>query len=202
MNTQRPCSGHTLVEMMVVVAILVVGAAISPAAAPWVFWLAFVGVVAFGGAIDVVINIAATAALGDTPGRLVRFHALFNSGVVIGGLTVGILLHADISFRWMWLIIAAVAFALARFAASTELPGTTSGEHSGLLESLRTVHRYGLLLLAIVFGLEILIQRIWPNGERRHRALGTFTMVIYCILFITGSVTYTMLYILYPGKIG
>ena len=59
-----------------------------------------------------------------------------------------------------------------------------------------------LVLLAIVFGLEILIQRIWPNGERRHRALGTFTMVIYCILFITGSVTYTMLYILYPGKIG
>jgi uncharacterized membrane protein YozB (DUF420 family) len=59
-----------------------------------------------------------------------------------------------------------------------------------------------LVLLAIVFGLEILIQRVWPNGERRHRALGTFTMVIYCILFITGSVTYTMLYILYPGKIG
>ena len=61
----------------------------------------------------------------------------------------------------------------------------------------------GLLTLAgIVFGVEITIQRIWPNGERRHRILGRFTMAVYCILFVTGSITYTMLYILYPGKIG
>lgn len=59
-----------------------------------------------------------------------------------------------------------------------------------------------LLLVTIVFALEMAIQRIWPNGERRHRVLGTFTMIIYCVLFVTGSVTYTMLYILYPGKIG
>ena len=61
----------------------------------------------------------------------------------------------------------------------------------------------GLLILAgLVFGFEITIQRIWPNGERRHRVLGRFTVAIYCILFVTGSITYTMLYILYPGKIG
>lgn len=59
-----------------------------------------------------------------------------------------------------------------------------------------------LILLAIVFAIELAIQRIWPNAERRHRALGTFTMILYCILFITGTTTYTMLYILYPGKIG
>ncbi|MDX1411304.1 MAG: hypothetical protein R3351_04040, partial [Nitrospirales bacterium] len=59
-----------------------------------------------------------------------------------------------------------------------------------------------LILAALVFGVEITIQRIWPNGERRHRVLGRFTMAIYCILFVTGSITYTMLYILYPGKIG
>lgn len=59
-----------------------------------------------------------------------------------------------------------------------------------------------LLLVAIVFAIEMTIQRIWPNGARRHRALGKFTMVIYCILFVTGTFTYTMLYILYPGKIG
>jgi uncharacterized membrane protein YozB (DUF420 family) len=46
------------------------------------------------------------------------------------------------------------------------------------------------------------IQRVWPNAERRHRALGTFTMIVYCMLFVTGTTTYTMLYILYPGKIG
>lgn len=59
-----------------------------------------------------------------------------------------------------------------------------------------------LVLIGIVFTVEIAIQRIWPNGERRHRVLGRFTMIIYCTLFMTGSITYTMLYILYPGKIG
>jgi len=59
-----------------------------------------------------------------------------------------------------------------------------------------------LILLGIVFAVEIAIQRIWPNAERRHRALGTFTMIIYCVLFVTGTTTYTMLYILFPGKIG
>jgi len=59
-----------------------------------------------------------------------------------------------------------------------------------------------IILIGIVFAVEMAIQRIWPNGERRHRALGLFTMIIYCILFVTGTTTYTMLYILYPGKIG
>ncbi|MCG3777926.1 MAG: hypothetical protein JW388_0628 [Nitrospira sp.] len=59
-----------------------------------------------------------------------------------------------------------------------------------------------LLLIAIVFSVEMTIQRIWPNGARRHRALGLFTMIVYCVLFVTGTTTYTMLYILYPGKIG
>ena len=58
------------------------------------------------------------------------------------------------------------------------------------------------LIIAMVFGIEIAIQRIWPNGARRHRVLGKFTMMIYCVLFVTGTATYTMLYILYPGKIG
>jgi uncharacterized membrane protein YozB (DUF420 family) len=70
--------------------------------------------------------------------------------------------------------------------------------------SMRKMEVYiGLLILvAIVFAVEMSIQRIWPNGARRHRALGKFTMIIYCILFMTGTFTYTMLYILYPGKIG
>ena len=59
-----------------------------------------------------------------------------------------------------------------------------------------------LILIGIVFGVEISIQRIWPNGARRHQVLGRFTMAVYCILFVTGSVTYAMLYILYPGRIG
>jgi len=59
-----------------------------------------------------------------------------------------------------------------------------------------------LALIAIVFAIEMVIQRLWPDGGQRHRTLGRFTMAIYCILFLTGTTTYTMLYILYPGKIG
>jgi len=59
-----------------------------------------------------------------------------------------------------------------------------------------------LAIIAVVFAVEMTIQRLWPDGGHRHRALGRFTMVIYCILFVTGTTTYTMLYILYPGKIG
>lgn len=70
--------------------------------------------------------------------------------------------------------------------------------------SVRKMEVYvGLLaLVAIVFAIEMTIQRVWPSGAQRHRALGKFTMIIYCILFVTGTFTYTMLYILYPGKIG
>ncbi len=59
-----------------------------------------------------------------------------------------------------------------------------------------------LVLVAFVFAVEMGIQRIWPDGGQRHRALGRFTMIVYCILFLTGTFTYAMLYILYPGKIG
>ena len=58
-----------------------------------------------------------------------------------------------------------------------------------------------LVLVALVFAVEMGIQRIWPDGGQRHRALGRFTMIVYCILFLTGTFTYAMLYILYPGKI-
>jgi uncharacterized membrane protein YozB (DUF420 family) len=64
------------------------------------------------------------------------------------------------------------------------------------------VYLSGLLLLGLVLAIEKVFERIWPDGSRRHRALGRFTMVIYCILFVTGTSTYTLLYILYPGKVG
>ena len=59
-----------------------------------------------------------------------------------------------------------------------------------------------MVMITLVLAFEMGIQRIWPDGDRRHRVLGRFTMVIYCVLFVTGTFTYTMLYILYPGKIG
>lgn len=59
-----------------------------------------------------------------------------------------------------------------------------------------------VVLVAFVLGIETTIQRLLPGGAQRHRTLGLFTMIIYCVLFVTGTFTYTMLYVLYPGKIG
>ena len=76
------------------------------------------------------------------------------------------------------------------------------GFSSGFSMGKLSVYLGLLIIVGIVFGIEITIQRIWPNGARRHKVLGRFTMAIYCVLFVTGSITYTMLYILYPGRIG
>jgi uncharacterized membrane protein YozB (DUF420 family) len=89
---------------------------------------------------------------------------------------------------------ATTVLALLAFA----LRGATAGFSMRKLE----VYVGFLILVAFVLGIETTIQRLWPSGARRHRALGKFTMIIYCILFVTGTFTYTMLYILYPGKIG
>ena len=78
------------------------------------------------------------------------------------------------------------------------------GTRLGTDFSLRRLIVYlaGLLVVGLVLGVEKTIERFWPDGEKRHRAFGRVTMTIYCILFVTGTITYTMLYILYPGKIG
>lgn len=63
------------------------------------------------------------------------------------------------------------------------------------------VYVIGVLLIGAVLGVEKGIERIFPDGSRRHRTLGKFTMILYAILLVTGTVTYVMLYILYPPKI-
>ncbi|MFO0775976.1 MAG: DUF420 domain-containing protein [Nitrospiraceae bacterium] len=119
----------------------------------------------------------------------------FRSQVVVGGKRTLKNAVLQTSWRKVGMIFGGVVGVLALLFLSRV---ATAGFSMRKLE----VYLAFLILLVIVFGLELLIQRIWPNGERRHRALGLFTMVIYCVLFLTGTFTYTLLYILYPGKIG
>ena len=78
--------------------------------------------------------------------------------------------------------------------------GTRLGTDFSLRRLL--VYLSGLLVVGFVLGVEKTVERFWPDGERRHRILGRLTMAVYGILFLTGTFTYTMLYILYPGKVG
>ena len=52
--------------------------------------------------------------------------------------------------------------------------------------------------VALVVSLEKLIEKLLPDGAKRHRVLGRVTMIIYALILITSTATYLMLYYIYP----
>jgi len=63
------------------------------------------------------------------------------------------------------------------------------------------VYFFGFLLVMAVLLIEKVIERLIPDGERRHRSIGTFTMTLYVIALVTSTITYFMLYVIWPPKI-
>jgi MFS family permease len=124
----------------------------------WAFCVLFLAAVAGGGLVDVVMNVAGTAALGDQSARLLRLHALFNGGAVLGAATAGILLDRDVSFRVIWGGIAVVAYGLALWCFITELPAGDRGEHYTVREGIRAMRSAGLATLALVFAIGALVE--------------------------------------------
>ena len=61
---------------------------------------------------------------------------------------------------------------------------------------------YALIFMTIAFvvSLEKVIEKLLPNGAKRHRVLGRVTMVIYALILVTSTATYLMLYYIYPLK--
>lgn len=125
---------------------------------PVAFAVVFVASLAAGGAIDVVMNVAATAALGEHPGRLLRFHALFNAGAVIGAAVTGLLGRIGVSWRWTWLGIAATAAVLGVLIHRSELPAGERGARHSVGQSLATLRRSRLVGLAVVFAGAALVE--------------------------------------------
>ncbi|MFQ5449308.1 MAG: DUF420 domain-containing protein [Nitrospinaceae bacterium] len=54
--------------------------------------------------------------------------------------------------------------------------------------------------IAGVVSIEKLIEKLVPDGARRHRLLGRGTMVIFALILVTSTATYLMLYVIYPAK--
>ena len=54
--------------------------------------------------------------------------------------------------------------------------------------------------VALIVSLEKMIEKILPDGAKRHRVLGRFTMVVYALILVTSTATYLMLYFIYPLK--
>jgi MFS family permease len=117
------------------------------------FMLAFLVTVGVGGLVDVAMNVAATAALGTEPVRLLRLHALFNVGALAGAATAGVLLNAGFSFRVVWVGVAVVALLLAAWVRTATLPAGDRGESHTLGMGIAEIARAGLIGLAVVFAI-------------------------------------------------
>jgi MFS family permease len=132
----------------------------------WPFTVALVLVEIAGGSIDTAMNAEASHRLMGNPAGLVRFHALFNIGALLGAAAAGLVIHAGISWRWVWPGIAVVALAVAVWAMLTD-PGTamesattTAGGGGGgggggqaTSHPWRRLRQDGLLVLLFVFAL-------------------------------------------------
>ena len=125
----------------------------------WAFAVALVVTEVAGGSIDTAMNAEASHRLVDHPSVLVRLHALFNSGALVGAAVAALVIHAGVSWRWIWPGIAVVALVVGVWAASTD-PGAsgaaaTAGEAMAVRGShpLRRLRREGLLVLLVIFAL-------------------------------------------------
>jgi uncharacterized membrane protein YozB (DUF420 family) len=88
---------------------------------------------------------------------------------------------------------------LKMLAGALLLLGTLSAIRCATLRCLM-VYVYGYLLVIVVLLLEKGIERLIADGERRHRLVGRFTMVLYLIVLFTSTTTYTLLYVIWPPK--
>lgn len=132
------------------------------AAVPWPgAWMGlFLVVVAAGGLLDVVLNIASTGALQDAPGPLLRVHAAYNIGTIVGAAATGVAVAAIGTWRWSLLLVgvAALLLSLALRQGRLTIPPVTSQEHARLHEALAELRRSGLVPLAFVFAFGAMVE--------------------------------------------
>ena len=125
----------------------------------WAFATVLVLVEIAGGSIDTAMNAEASHRLVTKPSSLVRLHALFNAGALTGAAAAALVIHAGVSWRWVWPAIALVALGVGAWALATD-PGTAlvpAGREvphpQGGSHPLRRLRRDGLLILLAVFAL-------------------------------------------------
>ena len=122
------------------------------------FAVALIVMVSAGGALDVVMNIVSAAAFAARPGRLVRFHGLFNAGAAVGALATGLMLHAGVSWRWLGPVVGVAAITLGMATRRATLPAGDAGDHHSMIDSLRAIRREHLVVLSIAFAVSAMIE--------------------------------------------
>ncbi|HEY7438933.1 MAG TPA: MFS transporter [Acidimicrobiia bacterium] len=130
--------------------------AFSPVLA--VFAVAFVLATGAGGLVDVVMNVVSAAAYAAEPGKLVRFHGLFNLGALLGALLTGAVLEAGVSWRAAWVTMACCAIVIGVVTLGSRLPRAAPTGYQSLLRALGSLRHEGLALLATVFGASAMVE--------------------------------------------
>jgi MFS family permease len=122
----------------------------------WAFVGALVLVEVAGGSIDTAMNAEASHRMMGNPAGLVRFHALFNAGAIVGAAGAAVVLHAGVSWRWIWPGVAVAALVVGVWTLTTD-SGQAIGEpapaHADRVRPVQRMRRDGLLVLLAVFAL-------------------------------------------------
>jgi uncharacterized membrane protein YozB (DUF420 family) len=94
-----------------------------------------------------------------------------------------------------WALLASVVLPMVLFGVRVLFTEPTIGKFLGWLIS-------GVLVGLGVIAIEWVGRAVYPDGERRHRAIGTFTMILYVLALLTSTATYVLLYVIWPPLIG
>lgn len=156
--TERWGTTRALTTFLVLWSITLLVGSVAPA--PWGVAAAVVLVLSAAGAVDVVANVAGTAALADRPGHLVRLHAMFNLGSAGGAALVAVALGVlgTAGWRWWWLVVSLLVVGGAAVWRGRHLPAGLPGEHVGLLDGMRTLRRERLVGVALAFSLGAMVE--------------------------------------------
>jgi uncharacterized membrane protein YozB (DUF420 family) len=94
-----------------------------------------------------------------------------------------------------WVLLAAIVIPLLMFGIRIMFTTPSMGKFIGWVST-------GLLVGIGVLMAEGVGRLLYPDGERRHRAIGTFTMILYIIALLTSTATWVMLYVIWKPVIG
>jgi MFS family permease len=144
------------------------------------FVITFVLSMMTAGLVDMAMNSAAAEGVAGDASRMMRFHAFFNAGALLGAAATGGLLRAGVSWRWAWAVVGAGGLVLAAVTRTALLPGaidhgavvgqadpgTGDGAvavggakvRAGWLRSLAAIRSQHLVVLALVFAVTAMVE--------------------------------------------
>ncbi|MCA1830302.1 MAG: MFS transporter, partial [Actinobacteria bacterium] len=105
-----------------------------------------------------VMNVAATAALAERPGALVRFHAFFNGSAAVGAAVSALLIARGSSWRWTWTVDGVLAWIVAALCVRATLPAGGAGDQLPLTAALRFLRRERLIMIAVAFAMAAMVE--------------------------------------------